>query len=107
MALTRDAILELEDRPSHEVEVPEWGGSVFVRPLSGKERHDLLKSSGEVSAAVIVAFCAVGEDGERLFSEADVEALEEKHSAALERIVAATLRFNALDGEAVEEGKGD
>ena len=36
--LTRDAILEAEDIETEEVAVPEWGGNVLVRGLSGTQR---------------------------------------------------------------------
>jgi len=36
--LTRDAILEAQDLQHEEVYIPEWGGSVRVRTLTGAER---------------------------------------------------------------------
>ena len=36
--LNREAILAAEDLPRELVEVPEWGGAVYVRALTGAER---------------------------------------------------------------------
>ena len=36
--LSRDAILQREDIKTEDVEVPEWGGTVRVRGMSGVER---------------------------------------------------------------------
>jgi hypothetical protein len=107
--LTRDQILGLDDLPREEVAVPEWGGSVYVRALTGGERHELSKllGQGDVTSAAIVALFAVDAQGSRLFTEADVEALEAKNGAALDRIVAAALRFNTLTEDSVEAGKDD
>jgi len=38
MTLTRDAILAANDTKLVPVEIPEWGGTVYVRPMTGAER---------------------------------------------------------------------
>ena len=40
MALNRAAILEAKDIPTETVPVPEWGGDVIVRGLTGDELDD-------------------------------------------------------------------
>src|SRR5258707_7030469 len=109
MHLSRDAILEAKDREVVEVDCPEWGGSVLVRGMSGKER-DMFEVSlvGESAGAVqvqrgrgggrapgpnlvnmrakIVARCVVDEDGQRLFTDSDAVALGEKSGAAVDRV---------------------
>src|SRR3989304_4330704 len=42
--LTRDEILNANDLAREQVEVPEWGGAVLVRALTGRER-DAYESS--------------------------------------------------------------
>jgi hypothetical protein len=103
--LTRDEILALDDLPRQEVKIPEWKGSVYVRALTGEERDKLERmiTKDSVSRAGIVALCVVDEKGERLFKEADVAKLAGKHGRALEKIVNAALRFNALTEEAITE----
>ena len=103
--LTRDAILGMDDLPREEVQIPEWKGSVFVRALTGSERDQLERmiTKDTLSRAKIAALCVVSESGERMFTDKDVEALAGKHGGALEKIVNAALRFNALTDAAVTE----
>lgn len=106
--LTRDAILQREDMRPELVDVPEWGGSVYVRPLTGFEREQFEKSlvpespngkagrrrrkSADVTAAMgtvrarLCALCIVDKDGTRLFTDEDIEALGNKSAAATSRI---------------------
>jgi len=108
--LTAKQILALDDLPRREVEIPEWGGSVYVRALTGAERDQLersLSQSSTISRAAIVVMCCVDGDGNPLFSQSDVAALTNKNGQALERIVSAALAFNALTDEALADvGKG-
>ena len=105
--LTRDQILSLDDLPREEVHISEWGGSVFVRALTGGERDQLERmiAKDSVSRAKIAALCVVDADGCRMFSDKDVDALANKHGGALEKIVNAALRFNTLTDEAVTDAK--
>jgi hypothetical protein len=121
--LTRDAILAVDDRATEDVEVPEWGGSVRVRALSGLERDHYMgslytmKPNGqggmeigsvelEGSQARLVALAAVDEDGQRLFSEADVVALGDKSGAALDRVYRVASNISRL-GQTIEAVKAD
>jgi hypothetical protein len=108
--LNRDVILAADDLPRREVQVPEWGGSVYVRALNGAERDQLerMVSSDSISRAALVALCTVDEAGERMFSDKDVAALAQKNGAALGRIVTAAMDANAITDEAIGElGKAD
>lgn len=111
--LNRDAILGMDDLPRQEVQVPEWKGSVFVRALSGAERVAFERvvfsdaTTNDAMLAQIVALCTVDADGEKMFSEEDVEALNRKNVKALQRVANAALKFNALSDEGLEAGKGD
>ena len=114
-ALTRDAILKIDDLKKEEVNVPEWGGTIFVRSLTGLERDTFEEKlfsntrKGQVNTtprnirAAMVAFCAVDEEGNRLFSESDIEALGKKSAAALNRIFEAAQRLNGWTSDDVEE----
>ncbi len=107
--LTRDQIFAIDDLPREEVYIAEWEGSVYVRALTGGERDELerMLSKGSAGRAAIVALCTIDADGNRLFSKDDIEKLAGKNGSALEKIVSAALRFNALTDEAFAEGKGD
>ena len=117
--LTRDEILGAEDRQTLEVPVPEWGGSVLVRGLSGTERDQYEESlirwragKGRNVAAVpalnnarakLVSLAVVNEDGERLFTDRDVAALGEKSAVALERVFDVAGKLSGLqEGDVAE-----
>lgn len=105
--LTREQILSLNDLPTKSVEVPEWGTSVYVRPMSGADRRKFfaLLPTDEVTNAHMVAWCACDENGVRLFTDEDVTALLAKHGRALDRIASAALDFNTLSPESHEAAK--
>lgn len=112
--LTREQILNADDRKTQVVEVPEWGGSVMIRTLSGKER-DRFEASLQVTRgsktkqnydnfrARLISLCVVNESGERTFSDADIALLGEKSVAALQRVFNACNELNGLSDADVEE----
>lgn len=112
MSLSREQILSVEDIKIETVEVPEWGGSVCIRSLSGAERDALewsVKQAAESGAlgqnarARFAAAFICDESGKALFSADDVEALGKKSASALERIWNTGNKLNKL-GDAEVEG---
>lgn len=108
--LTRDAILTAQDLTHEDVPVPEWGGTVRVRTLTGAERDTLgasmVDADGNPDLAGyrvrLVAASVVDEAGARLFGAADAAALGAKSAIALDRVAAAVERINGMGVEAVE-----
>lgn len=104
--LTRAAILESSDLPVEAVDVPEWGGTVSVRTLTGAERDrfelEVLGSSKQNIRARLCAYAMADDSGMALFTPADVEALGRKSAAALDRVFTAAMRLNAIGGQDVE-----
>lgn len=118
MSLTAKQILEMDDRPTKEVEVPEWGGSVFIRTMSGDERDtfeaEMVAQQGGANPSKIKGIRArfvtrvlVDENGERLFKDSQADQLGKKSAAALDRIFSEASAFNRLSGEDVEELAGN
>jgi hypothetical protein len=112
--LTKDAIIAIEDRKKKEVKVPEWGGSVFITTLSAKDRDAYEASvvgtgaSLENIRARFLALVIVDQDGNRLFETAkDIEALGEKSSAALNRLIPVAKEMNKLTEKDIEELSGN
>jgi hypothetical protein len=116
--LSKEAILAAEDTRTEEVEVPEWGGSVLVRGMTGRERDEfessmLIQAAGQTARdlrntrAKLVAKCAVDSDGKRLFADSDVAALGEKSAAALVRVFEVAARLSGLDEEDVAARERD
>jgi hypothetical protein len=113
--LGRDAILAVDDLRRQTVSVPEWGGEVIVRSMTGTERDELegiiasQANSASASArlrnfrALTVSLCAVDESGNRLFTLEDVEALGKKSVAGLQRVFAAAQVVSAMTENDVEE----
>ncbi len=117
--LTREDILKADDLKIERVDVPEWGGHVFVRVLPAaqydKFQADNLKVSGvgrnkktEANFANfssrLAVLAVVDSKGKPLFdSAADVAALAEKSGVAMERVIKRAMTINGFDREAVEE----
>lgn len=115
MLLTREAIVQAQDLKSEDVAVPEWGGSVRVRMLTGTERDALGRSmfgaDGKPSMAgydvKLVARCMIGEDGLPLFGPDEVEQLGTKSAAALTRVYEVAERINSMSSASVEAAQGN
>ncbi|MFR9807063.1 hypothetical protein ACL02T_32920 [Pseudonocardia sp. RS010] len=116
--LTRQQIESADDLQTQDVDVPEWGGTVRIRPLTGRERDrlesSLMGTNGKVSTsklalfrARVAAMCMIDEDGERLFGDADVEVLGAKSAAALHRVAEAAQKLSGLSKEDVEDLTGE
>ncbi len=94
------------------VDVPEWGGAVYVRVMSGRERDQFeiatMPTTGgtlENLRARLVALCACDAEGVRLFTDADAGALGDLEGAALDRVFAVARRVNKLTAEDIEAEK--
>jgi len=116
--LTRDAILKAEDIHTEKVDVPEWGGEVLVRGLSGRQRDEfegsLVEHRGRRAVmntanmrAKLVAWSVVDEEGKRLFTNGDVPELGEHSAAAVNRIYGVAARLSGLSDEDVDEMVAD
>ena len=112
--LTKEQILQADDLEMEVVEVPEWGGSVLVRGLTGTERDafegSIIILKGKRSSmnmrnvrAKLVARSIVDEFMERLFSDADVEALGKKSASALDRVFSVAQRLSGVSDDDMEE----
>lgn len=110
--LTREEIAQLDDLPTLELEVPEWGGLVLIGTLSS-EQHDafdtgmLDKEQKPTRLNNLRARFAVlvlrNQDGTPMFT--DPVQLGGKSSKALARIWKAGREFNKMDEDAVESAE--
>jgi len=112
--LTRDMILNIKDIEIEEVAVPEWGGSVFVKGLTGKERDEyqvsIMQKSGKnyevnfKNATVkLVVACVTDKDGKQLFEVADIDMLSSKSGKALNRLYEVATKLSGLSPDDVDE----
>lgn len=117
---TKAQILAADDRPTEKVETPEWGEGAFVlvRSLSASERdrfeQSMIEERGKSTRANLenirgrfAALCVVGEDGERLFTDAEARDLGQKSAAVLDRIFGIAQRLNGMSSDDVEELAGN
>lgn len=116
--LTRDEILGADDLKTESVKVPEWGGVVLVRELTGAERDSweasVVKTNGtkvtidsQNMRAKLVALCVVDADGKRVFTEKDAVKLGAKSASALDRVVDTARRLSRIGEDELETlGKG-
>lgn len=103
--LSKEAILSAVDSSIQEIEVPEWNGSVCIRIINGFEREKLEtlmarfekdKNKNEYYGGYLLSLCICDKDGNRLFSEKDVDLLAKKSGVALSRLIREALVINNL-----------
>lgn len=112
MTLTAEQILKAEDVTDLvKVDVPEWGGELYVRVMDGasRDRWELSTSKALESPntanvrASLVAATACDEKGKLLFAAGQVAALGAKSSVPLDRVYDIAKTINKLNDEDVEE----
>ncbi|HOX22843.1 MAG TPA: hypothetical protein PLL10_05215, partial [Elusimicrobiales bacterium] len=107
MLLNKEQIKSVSDLETQDIEVPEWGGVVRLKSLTGAERDrfeaSMVQGQGRNTTvnmqnlrAKLVAQSAIGEDGKPLFTEEDVKWLGEKSAKALNRLFNAAQTLSGL-----------
>lgn len=110
MLLNKDQILKANDLPFREVEVQEWSGSVRIRTMTVKEQEALILSTtrdGEQDMkdfrVKLLSKVLCDEDGERLFTDADIENLGSKSAKVIQRLFKVAQEVNGMAEEVREE----
>jgi hypothetical protein len=112
--LGRDAIIDADDRSYESVDVPEWGGKVRVRGLTGAQRdayeESLVITNGNSrkvnlanARAKMCVLAIVDREGRQVFSADDVRALGRKSAAPIERVFDVARRLSGMSDEDVEK----
>lgn len=90
--------------------VPEWGGDIIIREMSGIERLDfaewISESKPSLSAVIVrvVSCCCVNDSGAKLFTESDLRSLIDTTSFPSLMDIYGVARD--LSGMVVKEGEG-
>lgn len=128
MALTRDEILGIQDIKTKEIHVPDWDKEICIRKLTRGQQDEYakrrfgkasFKQAGKASQQVegsvdifghdawLVAQGVCDENGKRLFTDADVNKLNEKSGEAIGFIAIQIVEFSGMreDIESLEEAK--
>lgn len=103
--LSLEDILAADDRKPHPVDVPEWGGRVYVRGMSGVQREELEREGLEYGlASRIVAFGLCGENGEEMgWTAKQVHELGSKSAGVLLRLASKVQQLSGMSAADVEE----
>jgi hypothetical protein len=115
MSLNKDSILAAADLPTEKVPVPEWGGDVYVRTMSGTERDHFEQTIADGKKATTLthvrARLAVktlcDQSGNRLFGDEDADALGKKSGKVLDRLFDAAQRLNGIGDKEAENLLGN
>jgi hypothetical protein len=113
----RDAILASDDLAREPVDVPwEMGGEkLYIRALRASERDEYVAKTmrtgdftwtSDLTASLLVKVI-VNEDGERIFSDTDAEALGRKSASTLSKLFKVAMRLSGMDEEGAEAIKAD
>ncbi len=111
--LTRADILSADDAEIREVDVPEWGGKVRIKSITGTARDAFEASLREGKGknadvnlrnlrARLISLCVVDEAGKRMFQKEDVGRLGAKNAKPLDRLFDACKDLIGMSEEDVE-----
>ena len=110
--LTRDQIFTADDIKIEAVEVKQWGGTVYVRVMDGASRDAFEEACAADRKRIgkrrgirawLAVYSVCDEKGERVFADADIDAVSRKSAAALDAIFAVAARLNKLFKADIEE----
>ncbi len=115
--LSRDVILNCDDLVTQEVDVPEWGGTVVVRSLTGKERDSFeasimnmqggkapsVKYENLRAKLVLLSVVDPTDYKKPMFQQGDLDALGGKDAKPLDRIFTVAQKLSGISADDVEE----
>jgi hypothetical protein len=112
--LSRDQILEADDRKYEDVACPEWGGDVRLRSITGTQRdqyeQSVITGNGadrkmnlRNARAKLIVLCAVDDSSRPLFSGDDLSALGRKNAAPIDRLFDVCRKLAGMSPEDVDK----
>ena len=114
MVLSRQQILDVSDLSFEVINIPEWGGDVRIRMLTGSERDEFEASlfddkSGKPKNDIknlrsrLCSLCIVDDNNIRLFTDKDIDVLSKKSGKVLGQIFKAAQVLNGIGQTDVED----
>jgi len=104
--LTREQILSADDVKTEVVPVPEWGGEVRVRGLTGLQRDRfearVVEEDFDNVRAAYAAASIIDEDGNQMFTAEDIDELGNKSASALQRVLLVAQRISGVSENELE-----
>jgi hypothetical protein len=110
--LTRDAIIGAQDLKLEKIDVAEWGGAIFVRPMDGIERatyEDIvtgLDKKNKSGIRIITEFLVrviVDQTGKRIFTDKDAAELMKKNARIILEVFKRASEINRLTEKDIED----
>jgi hypothetical protein len=110
MLLTKASILAASDAKLIAHDVPDWGGTVYLRVMPGTERDHWERqrfqakqaAQGDATACIenfrasLVVVCLCDDKGVRLFTDDDAASLGEKSGKVLDELYDVASKINGL-----------
>ena len=109
--LSRDQILHAEDLIVEEIDVPEWGGKVFLRVMTGTNRglydgkyakiNEMPHLHHDVRIQLLI-YTLCDEHGNQLFTNQDIPILGAKNGSVIDRLFDIAMEMNGIGKKGVE-----
>lgn len=112
---TRDLILNADDIELVKLPVPEWKDKegniidIYVKQMSGRDSEEYIEATNEAHGgykqrnAKILVCSICDKDGNRLFTNDDIEALQDKNSRVMNRLVEDIVKINFKSADEIED----
>lgn len=118
MALTKEEILNASDMELVRVDIPEWGGEICLKPMTGRNRDDFdsyiaRQTKGERLdmkgvRVRLVALCLCDDKGTLMFSTPDdMKALNAKSNKVINDLFNTVQKINGIGDDEVKELVGN
>jgi len=112
--LSKEQIIAAKDIKTKVVDVPEWGGSVIIREMSGKVREEFEMFVQERRSAddslnlrgmrtLVLSQTLVDEEGNALFTKDDMSVLGEKNAAVIDKLFTVAMTLNKIGDTQMKE----
>ena len=108
--LTKADIFKADDLPTKDMDIPEWGGTLTVRTLTGIERDEwesAFVNQDKIAIrglkARLVQLTTMNGDGQQMFTKADLQKINSKSASVIDRIFQVSQRLSGLTKEDAEE----
>lgn len=112
MDLTRDQLFSLDLQARIAVEIPELGGTLYIKRMSGTEGFEYGKAANALDdsedgrdRALLLVYTVCDSAGTRLFTEADIPTLMQLPFALLLPLFLQASHLNGLDVPVAEMKK--
>ena len=112
--LSKDDIFKADDLPTKDMDIPEWGGMLTIRTLTGTERDEwesAFVNQDKINIrglkARLVQLTVMNGDGQLMFTKAELLKINSKSASVIDRIFEVSQRLSGLTKKDVDELVGN